>query len=150
MTKKLISPAKYIQGPGELKKLGEHVGAMGKKALILISQGGYKRIGKIVEDSFKETSCEILFDYFNGECSKNEINRLVQLADDNNCDMVIGIGGGKIFDTAKAVAHYVKSPVVICPTIASTDAPCSALSVIYSDEGVFEEYFFLAKNPYVV
>lgn len=54
MTKKLISPAKYIQGPGELKKLGEHVGAMGKKALILISQGGYKRIGKIVEDSFKE------------------------------------------------------------------------------------------------
>lgn len=47
MTKKLISPAKYIQGPGELKKLGEHVGAMGKKALILISQGGYKRIGKI-------------------------------------------------------------------------------------------------------
>lgn len=150
MTKKLISPAKYIQGPGELKKLGEHVGAMGKKALILISQGGYKRIGKIVEDSFKETSCEILFDYFNGECSKNEINRLVQLADDNNCDMVIGIGGGKIFDTAKAVAHYAKSPVVICPTIASTDAPCSALSVIYSDEGVFEEYFFLPKNPDVV
>ena len=51
---------------------------------------------------------------------------------------------------SKAVAHYVKSPVVICPTIASTDAPCSALSVIYSDEGVFEEYFFLPKNPDVV
>lgn len=36
------------------------------------------------------------------------------------------------------------------PTIASTDAPCSALSVIYSDEGVFEKYLFLPANPNMV
>ena len=41
-------------------------------------------------------------------------------------------------------------PVLICPTIASTDAPCSALSVIYTDEGVFEEYLFLPANPNMV
>ena len=52
---------------------------------------------------------------------------------------MIGIGGGKIFDTAKAVAYYVKTPVFICPTIASTDAPCSALSVVYTEEGIFEK-----------
>ena len=64
--------------------------------------------------------------------------------------MIVGIGGGKIFDTAKAVAYYCGAPVVICPTIASTDAPCSALSVIYTDEGVFEEYLFLPQNPNLV
>jgi len=121
-----------------------------KKALVLISQGGYKRIGKMIEDSFAENNCELVFDYFNGECSTNEINRLLKVVKDNGCDLTIGIGGGKIFDTAKAVAHYAGTQVFICPTIASTDAPCSALSVIYTDEGVFEKYLFLPANPNLV
>ena len=41
-------------------------------------------------------------------------------------------------------------PVIIAPTIASTDAPTSALSVIYTDEGAFEKYIFYSKNPDLV
>lgn len=150
MARILISPSKYIQGAGEMKKLGTYAQVYGKKALILISKGGYKRIGAELEESFKQSECSAEFEYFNGECSKNEINRLIVSMKEKKCDLVIGIGGGKIFDTAKAVAHYQKTPVLICPTIASTDAPCSALSVIYTDEGVFEEYLFLPANPNVV
>ena len=60
------------------------------------------------------------------------------------------MGGGKIFDTAKAVAAAVDAPVVIVPTIAATDAPCSALSVIYTDDGQFKEYQFFKSNPNLV
>lgn len=150
MSKVLISPGKYLQGAGEMKNIGTYAAGYGKKALILISSGGYKRIGAEIEESFAKTDCKAVFDYFGGECSKNEINRLRSVMDEQGCDLVIGIGGGKIFDTAKAVAYYCKTPVVICPTIASTDAPCSALSVIYTDEGVFEEYLFLPANPNLV
>ncbi len=146
----LISPSKYVQGAGELKKLGEYAAKYGKKALIVITASGYKRVGAMIEESFKAADCEIVFDYFNGECSKNEINRLIAIVEANGCDMVIGVGGGKILDTCKAVAYYKALPVLICPTIASTDAPCSALSVIYTDEGVFEEYLFLPANPNMV
>ncbi len=146
----LISPSKYVQGAGELKKLGSYAEKYGKKALIVITASGYKRVGAMIEDSFKETGCEIVFDYFNGECSKTEINRLITIVEANGCDMVIGVGGGKILDTCKAVAYYKAIPVLICPTIASTDAPCSALSVIYTDDGVFEEYLFLPANPNMV
>ena len=150
MAKVLISPGKYVQGAGEMKKLGEYAQNYGKKALILISKGGYKRIGAMVEKSFEGKECGYVFDYFNGECSKKEIKRLGEIVKKEACDVVIGIGGGKIFDTAKAVAYYEKTPVLICPTIASTDAPCSALSVIYTEEGVFEEYLFLPSNPDMV
>lgn len=146
----LISPSKYVQGAGEMKKLGEYAEAYGKKALVLITASGYKRIGDVVEASFHGKNVEVVFDYFNGECCRTEIDRLREIVKAQNCDMVIGIGGGKILDTSKAVAYYSEIPVLICPTIASTDAPCSALSVIYTEDGVFEEYLFLPANPNMV
>ena len=145
-----ISPSRYIQGAGELKNLGKYATNLGKKALCLISAGGYKRHGNEIESSFSVTEGEVIFDYFNGECSMTEIQRLSDKVKETSCDLVIGVGGGKIFDTAKAVAYYTNLPVIICPTIASTDAPCSALSVIYTDEGVFQKYLFLPSNPQLV
>jgi glycerol dehydrogenase len=64
--------------------------------------------------------------------------------------VIVGAGGGKVLDTARAVAADLGLPVVNCPTVASSDAPCSALSVIYTEEGVFHEYRFYRKNPDLV
>lgn len=150
MAKILTSPGKYVQGAGELKKLGTYAKTYGKKALVLVTASGHKRLGTTLETAFRDSGCEPVLDYFNGECSKTEINRLMEIMKKNGCDLVIGVGGGKILDTAKAVAYYENAPVLICPTIASTDAPCSALSVIYTDAGVFEEYLFLPANPNMV
>lgn len=150
MAQVLISPSKYVQGAGEMANLGQYASVLGKKALVLISKSGYGRIGQTLDESFEKAGLDVVYDYFNGECSKTEINRLIEIFKENDCDMVIGVGGGKILDTSKAVAYYMKVPVVIVPTIASTDAPCSALSVIYTDDGVFEEYLFLPANPNLV
>ena len=48
MAKILISPSKYLQGAGEMKNIGTYAAKCGKKALVLISQGGYRRIGAMI------------------------------------------------------------------------------------------------------
>ena len=98
------SPSKYIQGPDELAKLGSYVEPLGAKALVIVTPSGKKRVGAKIEGGFAEAKAELLFEDFNGECSKGEVDRLVALARDNGCDIIVGVGGGKILDTAKAVA----------------------------------------------
>ena len=150
MNKVFISPSKYVQGPGAMNDLGDYAKKLGDKALILISEGGVKRQGDQIQASFKAAGAKCVFEHFNGECCNSEIDRLIQIVKDESADVVVGVGGGKIFDTAKAVAYKAGTPVIIAPTIASTDAPCSALSVIYTEDGVFESYLFLPSNPNVV
>lgn len=150
MARVFISPSKYVQGAGELDRLGEYTKVYGKKALVIISAGGKKRFGERVEASLVAAGVGCAFDEFNGECSQAEIDRLVEVLKGAGSDVVLGVGGGKIFDTAKAVAAAVDVPVVVVPTIAATDAPCSALSVIYTDEGQFQEYQFFKQNPNLV
>jgi glycerol dehydrogenase len=144
------SPERYVQGRGVLGELCKHLQSMGNAPFILVSASGKGRVEAPIAESAKEFQTKLTYEVFGGECSRNEIDRLVKAYQASGCDVIVGIGGGKIHDTAKAVAFYAEAPVVIVPTIAGTDAPCSALSVIYSDEGVFEEYLFLPKNPNMV
>lgn len=150
MSKIIIAPNKYVQASEELKNLEKYVGSLGNKALCLVTESGLKRVNDTIDKSFEGSQCFLDYEYFNGECSMAEINRIIRICDEKEIDVIIGIGGGKILDTTKSVGYYKEIPVVIVPTIASTDAPCSALSVIYTEEGVFEKYLFLKQNPNVV
>ncbi|MBU3153977.1 glycerol dehydrogenase [Clostridium estertheticum] len=150
MSKIIMSPGRYIQGSGELKKIKDHIEAFGKSFLIIGTDRAIKQTTSTIETSFKESGCKLSYETFNRECCVEEIERLMKVVKASSCDVIVGVGGGKAFDTAKAVAYYCKLPVIIVPTIAATDAPCSALSVIYTKEGVFSNYLLLPKNPEVV
>ncbi|MBQ9328643.1 MAG: glycerol dehydrogenase [Solobacterium sp.] len=150
MVRTFISPNKYIQGPHVLEQVGDYAAKLGDKVLVLISAGGKKRFGEMVEASLTQNQLTYVVEVFNGECSKKEISRIDASVKENGYNLIVAIGGGKVFDTAKAAAFYNDIPIIICPTIAATDAPCSALSVIYTEEGEVEEYLFLKQNPNVV
>ncbi|MGW8484435.1 iron-containing alcohol dehydrogenase family protein [Microbacterium sp. NPDC055903] len=70
---------------------------------------------------------------FGGECSPSEIARLQSLATGAGVQGVLGLGGGKALDTAKAVAHPLGLPIYLVPTLASTCSGWSAVSVYYDD-----------------
>jgi glycerol dehydrogenase len=146
----IICPSKYVQGPDVIDNLGVYVKPLGSIAIVLADDFVTQLVEKRVSASFSNQNLEGYFCLFCGECCQREIERVTNIARKQKVDAVLGIGGGKTLDTAKAVASQLSVPVVIVPTIASTDAPTSALSVIYTPEGEFSEYRFYTKNPDVV
>lgn len=150
MAQIFASPSKYIQSSDALAELASYVAPLGKRALAISSASSTKRVGDKIKGSFEDTDASIVFEDFNGECSMTEIDRLGEVCNKEGIEVVIGIGGGKTLDTAKAVGFYQDLPVVICPTIASSDAPCSSLSVVYTDDHAFDKYLYLRQNPNMV
>lgn len=101
-------------------------------------------------EALEKANFTVTYNQFGGEATSQEVSRLTSLGQEKSVDFVIGVGGGKTIDTAKAVADKLQVPSAILPTTASTDAPCSALSVLYTPDGQFDQYTFFHSNPSVV
>lgn len=140
-----IFPGRYVQGANALNLLGEETKRLGQCPLVLADPYAINHLKDQVIDPLK--AFNPILEKFGGECSQAEIDRLLEVATATGVDLIVGVGGGKTMDTAKAVAHALGRAVIIVPTIASTDAPCSALSVIYKQDGQFERYQLLPNNP---
>jgi glycerol dehydrogenase len=146
------SPSRYTQGKNATASLGKEMAALGLKgpALIVAGRSAIRLLSSVWPVALKEAGIEHAVHPFEGECSLAEIERVKQDARQCKAQVIVGAGGGKVLDTARAAAADFDLPVVNCPTVASSDAPCSALSVVYSEEGVFQEYRFYRKNPDLV
>jgi glycerol dehydrogenase len=120
------------------------------RAFIIASKTARKELEGIWRESFSMhgVSHEVLT--FSGECSRDEIARCRHEASRFGANSIVGVGGGKVLDAARAVAHELNIPVVTCPTVAASDAPCSAVSVVYSEDGVFEKVLTFPRNPALV
>ena len=145
-----ISPSRYYQGPGLINRIGEFASQYGAKALILVSKNGIARSGDAINESFRNSEAGCHLEIFGGESSQKEIDRVAKVAKSISAEVMIGVGGGKIADTVKAAAYSLRLPVIVVPTVASSDAPCSALAVIYTDDGADEHYKFMRSNPNLV
>jgi len=103
--------------------------------------------GSSIASSLAERKIACHQEIFGGTSSRNEIGRLIEVARGKSADLIIVVGGGMAIDAGKVVAHEMKVPVIVVPTIATTNAPCSAMSVIYTDAGELVEYLPLNRNP---
>lgn len=150
MSKILKSPGKYVQGQNVLGTFDEYLQGMGKRLLILIDPFVDTFIHPVLDRCFQGKDYDLNYVTFQGECCQTLIDQLADTAKSENRTCVVGIGGGKTLDTAKGAAYYAGLPMVIVPTIASSDAPCSSCSVIYHEDGTFDRYLFLDASPDVV
>ncbi|CZY15442.1 oxidoreductase [Enterobacter ludwigii] len=148
-------PANYFSHPGSLAHLNEFfTPEQLSRAVWIYGERAIEGARPFLPESFHTPGAKHLL--FKGHCSERDVTDLVT-ASGNNASVVIGVGGGALLDTAKAVARRLGVPVVAIPTIAATCAAWTPLSVWYNDAGqalqfeVFDDANFLVLvEPHII
>ncbi|MGE4536781.1 MAG: glycerol dehydrogenase [Desulfovibrio sp.] len=144
-----LFPGRYVQGRGALSRLGVELARLGKRHFCLCSPHALVRLLPPLLPELERAGA-VHTERFGRECTDREVERLVGAVTAFGAQTVTAFGGGKTLDTAKAVAVRAGLPVAVVPTIASTDAPCSSVCIIYTPDGVFERVDVLPRNPDLV
>lgn len=131
---------RYFQSQGLLRESGNEIKRYGKKAYVIGGVTAFSLVRKNMEASFRECGLDAVWEEYCGYPSHLKINELSKKIREINCDVVVGVGGGRMMDLAKATAAKVDIPVVLVPTSAATCAAFSPLSVIYTPEGRSDDY----------
>ena len=139
---------RYIQGYGEINNLGKYVDWMGNNFLVIASKGRLRDLKDRFEKGLENKNCS--FVQFDKEITWDQIHKIEDIAKKLNADAIIGVGGGKIADTAKVVAHNIGAHVVIVPTVSASDASTSATSLVYNSDGTIADVLCFPKSPDVV
>ena len=150
MTKELIvrtGPQEYECRAGVLSTLPKRLEErFVKNILIVHGTVSWEKARPYLEDLY-QAGFSITEMAFSGECSYEEVDRIVGLAAQHKSDAIIGIGGGKIMDAVKYAAAKAGCILnVMIPTLASNCAPWTPLSVMYTEDGVFIRYDFLQQQ----
>jgi glycerol dehydrogenase len=141
-----------VQGRDATAQLGEQLQKVGIESPIVILASG--SASRLLAATWQATLPAAGYQYsvvkFNGECCASEIERLAEEGRRAGAKAIVGCGGGKVLDTAKASADLLQLPVACCPTVASSDAPCSALSVVYTPDGVVDHIRYYKRHPNLI
>ncbi len=113
MMKIFASPSRYIQGEKALFENAKAIINLGSHPILLTDNVVYDIVGKRFETYLNQEGLIVDRIAFNGEASINEIDRVFAIAKEKGNDLIIGLGGGKTIDSAKAIADLLEIPVII-------------------------------------
>jgi alcohol dehydrogenase class IV len=147
-------PTRIVFGPGTFASIGNVVGELGRRALVVGGSRTLEREGVIARLTEHLTATGIASVEFtvDSEPDVATIERGARLARDERSDVVVGIGGGSALDAAKAIAGLATNdgealdylevvgrgksltrpalPIVAVPTTAGTGAEVTRNAVI--------------------
>ena len=133
MTDIFLGPKRYVQRPGALAGAGAELKAFGRRPMILGDDLVFSILRPVLENDLRSNGLSACFVRFGVECSLVEVARVADIGRSHNVDVIVGTGGGKAIDTARAVTGRLDLPLVTLPTSAATCSAASTVTVLYEN-----------------
>jgi glycerol dehydrogenase len=141
-------PGRYLQGPGALDRLGEVLAGYPRTPFVVTDQYVRQLLGQRLGSTLTDAGLLPVFGELPGEITYAAVAALCDAGRD--AGVVVGVGGGKTLDAAKAVALKLDLPVVTVPTIASNDSPASGAIAMHDERHVMVSVDRLPRHPELV
>lgn len=148
--KTTLAPAALLRGEGALAVVGDEVAKLGARILLVHGERSFAVVERPLRRSLAEARVACAATSHLGPVTSTAIDRLVNAVRTGRHDLVLGIGGGRVLDAAKAAAHIAAVPYVTMPTSPATCAATTSLSVLYDEGGVWQGPSFAAACPALV
>ena len=136
-TEHFISPTHYVTGHGATQLVGPVAGRYGARAMLVHGAVGYPLVEDVVASSLAGAALAVTTAGHAGPCTQEAVEAHAQAARSFSAEVVVGIGGGRVLDTAKGVAEAINRPCVTVPTSPATCAAATAAVVYYDSASVY-------------
>lgn len=143
------SAHRYFQGPGALGLAGQMCALLGKRPLLVADTTVAQLVWEPLRSGCALHGLQLEWAESNGDVTRALVREIVQtaVASGQTPDVVVAAGGGKGVDTGKAVSRELGARLVVLPTSASNDGPCSESFVYYNERHEMESVEHLPRNP---
>ncbi|MBW4079783.1 iron-containing alcohol dehydrogenase family protein [Paenibacillus sp. S150] len=129
------TPKRYYTEEGAIRIAGSAIAELGTHALIIGGKTALEVTVRELLPSLDAAGVSFVIESYDGECTAGAIAAFALRAEELEAGVIVGVGGGRILDLAKAVAEEREIPAATIPTVAATCAAWSALSIIYEESG---------------
>jgi len=152
---KLAPMPEIVFGNGTIANLADYVAGLGECPLLVVGRGSLRRSGQLDEIISNLVASDLQVTVFEGvepEPILSTVEQGRQVLRENNCDVVIAIGGGSVMDVGKAIAALAHEPgripeyhrgreitaeplpIIAVPTTSGTGSEVTPVSVLTDPE----------------
>jgi len=135
-SKTMIFPREIIVGHNTTQQIAELCDRLGrrKSALIVADKKTKKLSGEDIFKQLKKASYEVQEKTVSAP-TVSEVNHVINFANKNNIEMLLGVGGGSVIDITKLAAYELKKPFISVPTSAAHDGIASPRASLKHSKG---------------
>ena len=128
--------------------LAEVTAVYGNNCALIYGEKAFSACENALIAGIKKANLTIVAKHWYGhEATFQNVDKIVNDPSIQKADMLFAIGGGKCIDTVKCAGVAMHKPVFTFPTIASTCAAVTKLSVMYNDDSSFKEIVNFDEGP---